>query len=238
MLILSFSYFRHIEHCLYIEGEIREIMDKVVCSGSFTEKLYDEMLEKLDPMGIFTIGIVLERQLGPGVCDTYWHREDIIGKELRAGDLVTLSAGASEEGAFSRLAAAVLGGTGLAGLGDVKWPRERASCRICIPDTVKKLFYGYEVIAAIADELEGSQFLAEPPAVHVVTAFGDSERYYGSVANPYLESDNLYYGDDPEEAYGTGISRIHDYALFLREIEYYPDGAPMLIRFIMQMTQE
>ncbi len=233
MMLLSVSYFMFRETAFTIDGINYEIVDTAASNGKLSKTLYEYLESSVMKYGRFNIRIKLGKLIKAGLYDTYYNSREIIDRDLEIGDKLTIRIEAADESVFSRLLKSMPAYISSQGSSNISLGIISTKTAIVSAASLKAAV-GYEVITSIAATLEGAANAAEPPAIHVITLLNNEGKYYGPSASEYLTTDNLIYGDEPDEAEGSGINRIFDNGVFTTEDEYYQSGELKLIRYIQQ----
>lgn len=226
MTILSISYFQH-QNLREVVNDINYYTaDTVSTSGILTTSLFTHMQESIDKFGSFRIQLKLEKQIKPGIYDTYYNNADILDHHLQVGDRLTIYLEDRNRTLFGRLiGASVL----------LFNPDRQADFKIqsvktaVVSKDTRNLVKGYDVFAQI-QKIQSDNNVA----VFVATKLNPAGKFYGTAGHPDVPASNPIYGDTPDETSNTGINYIFDNGDFLRETLYYSDGSIRLLRFIQQ----
>lgn len=226
MTILSISYFQH-QNLREVVNDINYYtVDTVSTSGILTTSLFANMQESIDKFGSFGITLKLEKEIKPGVYDTFYDNTDILDHHLQVGDRLTIYLEDRSSTLFGRLIGASILLFNPNHQTDFKIQSVKTA--VVSKDTTN-LVKGYDVIAQIQKIQSNSTI-----AVFVATKLNSAGKYYGVAGHPDVPVANPLYGDTPDETGNTGINYIFDNGDFLRETQYYSDGSIRLLRFIQQ----
>jgi hypothetical protein len=80
-----------------------ETAEIAATSGMFSISAYEGLLRSASKFGNYGVSLKLEVQLKPGVYDTFYNKEEILGKRLKVGDRLSIFLKDSEPSLFVRL---------------------------------------------------------------------------------------------------------------------------------------
>ncbi|MTI48727.1 MAG: hypothetical protein FH761_12850 [Firmicutes bacterium] len=225
ILLHVYSFFIHIS----IKNDINQInfytIYDISDSGIFKSSTYDGLKEKINKHGDYKIALRLDKQVKPGIYDTYFNKAEILDKYLRKGDKITIYLEDKKLTWFGRL-------VNLSFLS--KSPKNAIDNRIrsvksaVITKNAKDIVKGYDVIADISNKRSNSSI-----AILVSTKMNSNGKYYGDSSHKEIITTNLKYGDSLDEEY-PGINYIFDNGDFMRKIEYDSNGLIELVKYIQQ----
>ncbi len=225
ILLHVYSFFIHIS----IKSNINQInyhtVSDIADSGIFTNTLYNELQEKINKSGNYTISLRLDKLVKSGIYDTYFDKDEILDRRLRKGDRITIYLEDKDLTWFGRLVnMSFLSYSPKVFIDN----RIRSSKSTPIAVDAQDIVKGYDVIADIKDKS-----VMDDIAVLVKTKMNDTGKYYGSIAHVYLDMTNLQYGDSADEQY-PAINYIFDNGDFVRSIEYDSSDYVILITYVQQ----
>lgn len=229
MVLLSSFYFVHQSIIMNVNNLNYNVCELIATSGTFSEHLFHYLQENINRYGKYKITIKLERQIKPGVYDTFYAIEDIIDKKFNIGDRVTIYCEDQEDTVFGRLINVAFLGYKSDRFLDTRIKSLKSSM---VAINAKDLVKGYDVIAEISKRnLNGDFDRTEPLGIMVVTKLNPQGKVYNGL--------NRVYGDEVDEKDSTGLNYIFDNGDFFREESYYSDGSGILtgiseIKYIQQ----
>lgn len=89
-LLLMITYSEHEKYEEIVDSINYNTCEIVATKGRFTQQLYDEMLGLVSKYGDFSIKLRYDKQIKPGVYDTFYEEEEIIERNLKIGDKITI----------------------------------------------------------------------------------------------------------------------------------------------------
>lgn len=101
--LLSITYSLHKKIELKVDTINYNVVEIVSTNGKFTDKLYDHLSGSITKHGDFEIIVKLERQITPGIYDTYYDTGYILEKNLEIGDKISVYIEARDPSLFGRL---------------------------------------------------------------------------------------------------------------------------------------
>lgn len=225
ILLHVYSFFIHIS----IKSDINQInyhtVSDIADSGIFTNTAYNELQEKINKLGNYTVSLRLDKLVKLGIYDTYFDKDEILNKRLRKGDRITIYLEDKDLTWFGRLVnMSFLSYSPKAFIDN----RIRSSKSTPIAVDAQDIVKGYDVIADIKDKS-----VIDDIAVLVKTNMNDTGKYYGSSDHVYLDITNLQYGDSADEQY-PAINYIFDNGDFVKSIEYDSSDYVILITYVQQ----
>ena len=220
-------YFLHQTIEIDVNNVNYNVVEAVATSGKFSKDLFDYLSDSVSKYGDYYIKIKFEKQIKPGVYDTYFDNSDIIDKHLRIGDRITVYLEDRSLTLFGRLINTAFLGSQSDRMLDTHIKSVKSAI---IAKDSKNLVKGYDVISDICS-WEGKAYISDdglPVNVFVKTKLSMSGKEY-DVTNPD-------YGDTSDESGNTGENYIFDNGDFIKEeIEYDQSGIKMLsIKYIQQ----
>lgn len=234
VLCLIIFYFLHQEIRENVRRLDYEVAEIVATSGILDDKTYQYLSDQVSKFGDYEIKLKLEKQIKPGVYDTFFetlqtldiNHPVIINRRLQVGDRVSIYLEDRQPTLFGRLVNATI-----LTYSPNRWIDSNIKClkTAIVSKNAKDLAKGYDVIADIKNQLVDPDI-----AILVVTRLNPGGKYYGYSTHPYIGSSNPKYGDDPDEIGNTGINYIFDNGDFQRQTEYYPDHRIKCITYIQQ----
>lgn len=230
--IICFSYLMCLMIFFFMHQSIQEEVNQlnfqacevVSTSGQLSARTLKYVEQSLQRYGSFQILLKLEKQLKPGVYDTFYDRKDIVDRPLRTGDRITLYCKDNRPTLFGRLLQVTL--LGFQPRGDV--PHIASLKTAVVAKNAGNLIWGHMVAAKLASIAETTHI-----AVKVVTIANPSGKMYGIASHREVDQDHWIYGDTADEIPG-GINYISEYAEFVYEEESWPDTGDTLITYIQQ----
>ena len=226
MVFLISFYFLHMSIKENVNDLNYSISETIATSGVFSNNAFEYLKENLNKFGDYLIEIKLDKQIKPGIYDTYFDESEIIDKKLNVGDRVTVYLEDRNPSLFGRLINAAF----LGYKPDKLIETEVKSIKTAIvAKSAKNLVKGYEVISDIKAKLIDTNI-----AIFVTTKLNPSGKFYNIAVHPDTQSINPVYGDDPDEIGNTGINYIFDNGDFICEIIKYDSGLLRLIKYIQQ----
>jgi hypothetical protein len=226
MVFLISFYFLHMIIKENVNDLNYSISETIATSGMLSQSTYDYLKENVNKYGDYLIKIKLEKQIKPGVYDSYFREEDVIDKKLKIGDRVTVYLEDKKPSLFGRLINAAFMGHNPDKLMDTEVKSIKTAI---ISKSAKNLVKGYEVIADIKSKLSDVDL-----AIFVATKLNPPGKFYNIATHPDVTAINPVYGDDADEIGNTGINYIFDNGDFVCEIVKYDTGLIRQIRFLQQ----
>lgn len=231
MVFLISFYFLHMSIKENVNDINYSVSESIATSGVFSQNLFDYLKENISRYGDYFIKIKLDLQIKPGIFNTYFvDNEDtekkIIDKRLRVGDRVTVYLEDRRPSLFGRLINAAFMGHKPDKLIDTEVKSIKS---IVVSKSAKNLVKGYEVITAIKTKCINPDI-----AVFVATKLNPSGKFYGVEAHQDVTSENIIYGDEPDEVGNTGVNYIFDDGDFICEIVNYDSGMIRLLKYVQQ----
>lgn len=231
MVFLISFYFLHMSIKENINDLNYSVSEVIATSGEFSQNLFEYLKENANKYGDYFIKIKLEKQIKPGVFNTYFSNNndadnEIIGKKLRVGDRVTIYLEDRKPSLFGRLINAAFFGHKPDRLIDTEVKSIKTAI---VSKSTKNLVKGYEVIVDIKSKLIDTNL-----AIFVATKLNPAGKFYNSGTHPDVSAVNPLYGDEPDEIGNTGINYIFDNGDFICEIIRYSDESIRLIKYIQQ----
>ena len=215
VLMITF-YFMHQTTKQHIQDIHYQVVEAISTQGIFGEGMYDYLQHQLDRYGEYIIKMRLEKYIKPGMYDTYYEMDDIVGRSLTRGDRITVYIEDRKATLFGRMLNATLLGYKPPKAQDI---RIRSMKAATIERNTRYLGKGYDVIIDIKQKLAD-----DTVAVLVYTKANQTGKYYGLSGHPDIEVDNLLYGDSPDEALVTGENYIFPEGDFIKEVQRYGLG--------------
>jgi len=163
---LSIFFFVHEAIRTNIESINYGVADVASTKGEISQDLYDYLESNISRFGSFSINLKLERQIKPGIYDTYYRNDEIIGKQLKVGDRLTICIEALEETFFEKLLRMPV--LGNAASSNSRFIIRSVKTAYIAKSSVKNV-KGYDVIADIADKLDDMLKSENPLAILVIT---------------------------------------------------------------------
>lgn len=225
MLLHIYSFFIHIS----IKNDVNQINFYTVYdisdSGIFSTETYNDLKKTLSRYGDYNISLRLDKQIKPGVHDTYFDKNEILDKKLKRGDKITILLEDREFTWFGRL----VNMSFLSYSPKMKIDnRIRSTKSAIITKSAKDIVKGYDVIADIKDKSTDDSI-----GILVVTKMNTTGKYYGSSSHWDINTTNLYYGDTSDERY-PAVNYIFDNGDFKREFVYDNNRLIVLVKYIQQ----
>lgn len=226
MIVMISVYFLHET----VKSEINQInyhaIEVITTNGILTQSLYEGLLERGGRFGSISIQLKLEKQIKPGVYDTFFDKEEIVDKRLEIGDRITIYIEDEDLSLFGRMINGSFLGYQITNRLDYRVHSVKTGI---IAKNAKDLVKGYDIIAEI--DLRANE---DEIAILVVTKRAGSGKYYGWSGHPDVLQTNRIYGDQEDERASTGINYIYDHGDFVRTKEYYSTGELRLIKYVQQ----
>lgn len=101
--LLSITYSLHKKIELKVDTINYNVVESVSTSGKFTNQLYNHLTHSIAKHGEFEIVIKLEKQISPGIYDTYYDTGYVLERNLKIGDKISLYIEARDLSMFGRL---------------------------------------------------------------------------------------------------------------------------------------
>lgn len=112
LIFLITFYFMHMSIKESVNDINYSVSEVIATSGIFSESVFMDLKNSVQRFGDFFIQLKLEKQVEPGIYDTYYKEQEIIGQVLDVGDRVTIYLEDKNPSLFGRLInAAFLGHT-------------------------------------------------------------------------------------------------------------------------------
>jgi len=89
-LLLMITYSEHEKHEQIIDSLNYNTCEIIATKGMFTQELYDELTSSIDKYGDYIVKLRYDKQIKPGVYDTFYENEEIIDENLKIGDKITI----------------------------------------------------------------------------------------------------------------------------------------------------
>ncbi len=226
LLCLVIFFFMHENIRLTVDRLNYEVAEVISTSAVFSDELYKYLFDNTQKFGDYMINLRLDKQIKSGVYDTYFNREDIIGKPLRVGDKLTIYLEDKKLTLFGKIINATI-------LGYSNDRYISSSIKSAYTAVVSKnsmdVVKGYDVIFDI------KKYSTDPSiAVLVITKLNRAGKYYGHDSHDDVPETNFIHGNSPDEEANTGENYIFDNGDFKKEIELDASGLIKLIRYIQQ----
>lgn len=227
MIFIIAFYFLHQtiqEHINELNYNVTEV---VSTTGVLSRDLYTYLSDQANKYGDYRIKMKLEKQIKPGIYDTFYNEAEIIDQSLRIGDRLTIYLEDQNLTLFGRLLNATLLGYSPEELFDA---HIRSIKTVVVAKDARYLVKGYDVITDIADKAADDTI-----AILVSTKRNALGKYYGADSHTDVPLTNRHYGDSSDEKDITGDNYIFVDGDFIKQVEYDPStGLVKLIKYLQQ----
>jgi len=89
-MLLMITYSEHEKYEEIIDSINYNTCEIIATKGKLTQQLYDELMGSISKYGDFTVKLRYDKQIKPGVYDTFYDEDEIIEKDFKIGDKITI----------------------------------------------------------------------------------------------------------------------------------------------------
>lgn len=203
-------YISHVNVQNWINKLNYRVCEVVATSGNLSNHTYEYLESQITKFGDFNITLKLEKRMNEDLYDTYYDDDEIIGKKLRSGDILTIVLEQQDMDTFSKIINAPLLMVGAGPAIDIKYLSKKVAL---VGQDAKDIVKGYDVIVDILNNVSDPNI-----SIFVATKLNTIGKTY----------DNELYGDTLDETSQTGINHIFENGDFRREIEILPSSKTII----------